>query len=115
MFAINAELEKKLANKELEFKAMYETKQGLVKRDVSKIEMMNSKLCEHEKVHIEQIELLRATQNKYNELEKSSASKIEQLYIQIADQEKRYKLKVEEINALQQQNNNLMIQTAQSS
>jgi hypothetical protein len=27
LFAINAELEKKLANKELEFKAMYETKE----------------------------------------------------------------------------------------
>jgi hypothetical protein len=115
LFAINAELEKKLANKELEYHAVCEHKTHIHKSETSKVEMMTSKMQEFESQHVEKIEEIKKLQAKVTETERQYASQIEALYVKIAEQESRYKAKVEEINVLQQQNSNLLIQTAQSS
>lgn len=52
LFAINAELEKKLANKELEYHAIYESKEQMSKMESSQITAMSARLMQNEEVQV---------------------------------------------------------------
>lgn len=60
LFAINAELEKKLANKELEYQAIYESKEQMSKMESTHLTAMSTKLTENEQMSIQKVEELRS-------------------------------------------------------